>query len=849
MSLARERLTALLAESALTSVELVIAPPGYGKTTVLREYAATDTGAIFVALPEATNLEAFVRCVIAAAVPEALHSVGAVFDGSGDESLDTRAGDWLVSRLRTFDGTLIIDDFHRSAADDRVAHVLVNAVAATHGRMRWVVASREAPRFPMGSWIARGWMGLPVTSDDLRFTLREAAELAALLNVSVAEHDLKTIVEDTLGWPIGVRLALTLVARKRALGQTRVQTREALFALLDDEVWQPLETDLREIIAAAALMSAPTIATLAAAGFSDARSAMARIFARVPFIQPLDDESFAIHDLFREFVTAQAPRRAVVGTAVAARMGTALVSGGNAADGLRLLIDAADVAGVRDALADHAFTLVETGQRSTVQAAVTFLSENDLADDGVVLAMRAAFANSDGSGVNAANLFVRALQRTLPSQMRCEVLHRLAMSYLARGEVNDALKLLLPAVGDPAFSAEEHLVIRTLCTLVRAMNGETADIHESITEIDLAMTSVAAVTQARMLQRLAVAAFYFGDLDASERLAHRAALLAVELSMDTLAALSYGTLYSIATSIDGNTRRARNFLRDQGLAAERAANTALRVFALRGEFQLAAINAETERAQSVDAALAKLVDARTYRDTFAMRTSRALLHISTGDLKKAEAPLAAPASDMSPAEAAFRDALLVLLMLARGDRAGASKALERALLTEAALDHYSRVRISCAYAFRAVGFWMLDRPLQARRSFGFDAAPLPQHYRILVEALRSLTECRHPLPDRSAAAGLCRDLEEADFGAYAALVRLLVERDANEVALSSTEIETLRVFDRYGGRAVDVAKALGKSRYTVQNQIQSAIKKIGCSGRAEALAYARQRGWLDPTDG
>ena len=74
---------------------------------------------------------------------------------------------------------------------------------------------------------------------------------------------------------------------------------------------------------------------------------------------------------------------------------------------------------------------------------------------------------------------------------------------------------------------------------------------------------------------------------------------------------------------------------------------------------------------------------------------------------------------------------------------------------------------------------------------------------------------------------------------------LLVELDANDVELSAAELETLREFDRFGGRAVDVAKALGKSRFTVQNQIQSAIKKLGCSGRAEALAYARQRGWLD----
>jgi DNA-binding CsgD family transcriptional regulator len=126
---------------------------------------------------------------------------------------------------------------------------------------------------------------------------------------------------------------------------------------------------------------------------------------------------------------------------------------------------------------------------------------------------------------------------------------------------------------------------------------------------------------------------------------------------------------------------------------------------------------------------------------------------------------------------------------------------------------------------------------------------LPAHYRIQIEALRKLIGFRHPLPNRGAVAALCQDLEEADFSAYAVLIRRLVDRDANEVELSATEIETLRVFDRYGGRATDVAKALGKSKYTVQNQIQSAIKKIGCSGRAEALAYARQRGWLDATDG
>ena len=181
----RSRLTALLAESALTSVELLIAPPGYGKTTVLREYAGGDPDVALVALHEDTDLESFVREVIAAAVPSALRSVGALFESPDDRSVEDRAADWLVSRLHAFGGTVIVDDFQRASADEAVARVLAATIAATHGRVRWIVSSREAPRFPMGSWIARGWMGLPITGEDLAFTLDEAEALAASLDIAV----------------------------------------------------------------------------------------------------------------------------------------------------------------------------------------------------------------------------------------------------------------------------------------------------------------------------------------------------------------------------------------------------------------------------------------------------------------------------------------------------------------------------------------------------------------------------------------------------------------------------------------------------------------------------------------
>jgi ATP/maltotriose-dependent transcriptional regulator MalT len=847
--LSRPRLTALLAESALTSVELVVAPPGYGKTTLLLDYAAADPGSTFASLPEGADLEAFVRAVIGAAAPAAQRAIGALFANPGEGGFEERVVDWLAGRLRTVAGSLIVDDFHRAAGDERVARVLAAAIGATRGRVRWIVASREAPRLPMGSWIARGWMGLPVTSEDLRFSAEEAGDLAAQLGIAVSADDARRIVHDTLGWPIGVRLALSLVARQREAGPTRMQTRDALFALIDDEVWQPLEPELQRLLAAAALVPKPAISTLIAAGYVDARAAMAAVFARIPFVTPLDDDAFAIHDLFREFVTARRGSWPSAGSA-ATNLGAALIGSGNAADGLRILIAGGDAEEVVRTLAAHAFDLLEMGHGGLVRTALAMLQDHGLGDGGVALAVSGALAFSDGSGTNSANLFERSLRRGTPPGMRAEVARRLALSYANRARPEEALAVLEPLANDGTLSPDDRLENDALSVLFRAIAGslKAPEFGPNAYALERRLVTISPPAQARVQQRLAAAAFHAGDLETAERLAHDCALLATELGMDTVAALAFGTLYSIAGVADADAVRARTFARSQADAAERAASTSLRVFALRAQYAIAAEGAAFAEAESIDAALSNLVDTRSYRETPVFRHARALCYIGAGELDKAESTLRTiPASTLPNAERAYRDAFLAVVLLLRDKRAEAAAVLSPALLHDASHDFYSQMRMAYAYAFRGLAYWALGRAAQARRSFAFHAAGISARDGVLVAGFKAFASLPHPLPTDAALHPIATALRRAGFGAYAEVLQRLAARAANNVELSAAEIETLRVFDRHGGRAADVANALGKSKYTVQNQIQSAIKKLGCSGRAEALAYARQRGWLDTT--
>jgi DNA-binding CsgD family transcriptional regulator len=143
-----------------------------------------------------------------------------------------------------------------------------------------------------------------------------------------------------------------------------------------------------------------------------------------------------------------------------------------------------------------------------------------------------------------------------------------------------------------------------------------------------------------------------------------------------------------------------------------------------------------------------------------------------------------------------------------------------------------------------MALWCHDRTAQSRRIFRFDEDAVAENDRVLLTAVTEI--CAHPrhlVPPTVRRAALER-LSTHGWGGYSRLFEKIFATIEPATTLTPAEIKTLRAFQN-GANTLQVAGLLGKSPHTIEAQLKSAYKKIGCVSRAEALVYARARGWLD----
>jgi LuxR family transcriptional regulator, maltose regulon positive regulatory protein len=188
----------------------VVAPAGYGKTTLLARWAQADERAFaWVALDRRDGDAVVFMRYIAAAVhgvepvsPEVFEALSGPAASSWSKGV-SRLGSALAGVERPL--VLVLDDLH-AVANRSCLDVLAALVEYVPAGSLIAVASREEPGLPMPRWRAAGLLH-EVGAAELRLNEREAGLLLDAAGVELDASELSELTERTEGWAAGLYLA------------------------------------------------------------------------------------------------------------------------------------------------------------------------------------------------------------------------------------------------------------------------------------------------------------------------------------------------------------------------------------------------------------------------------------------------------------------------------------------------------------------------------------------------------------------------------------------------------------------------------------------------------------------
>jgi LuxR family maltose regulon positive regulatory protein len=237
---ARPRLLVRLNEGMRRELVLVCTPAGFGKTTLLAEWArGGDRPVAWLSLDEADNDPARFWRHVAAALdpvrPEIAERVRALL---GPPPLASFEGLVIafVNELAELaeEVALILDDYHviQSPAVHASVELLLHHLPAS---LRLVLATRSDPPLPLARLRGRGQL-TELREADLRFSIEETAELLeSLVGAQLPDTAVAALEDRTEGWAAGLQLAALSLQGTSDIGvRGRVLRQPPLCARLPD---------------------------------------------------------------------------------------------------------------------------------------------------------------------------------------------------------------------------------------------------------------------------------------------------------------------------------------------------------------------------------------------------------------------------------------------------------------------------------------------------------------------------------------------------------------------------------------------------------------------------------------
>ena len=314
--LERPRLRHALDEGAARVLTLLVAPAGWGKTTLLRSWARSVSGDLGTPAwlsvepgDRGARFRAYLHAALRTACPGAVAGVpapGAVSARAYFEHL----ADGLSRLSRPI--ILILDDLQE--ADEEALAGLAFVLGHASGGLRLVVATRVEPTQMLHRWRLTGDL-TELRVRELALTRDETADLLRMHGAAVAMEALDEVWAHTEGWPAGVRLvALDLVAAVEPVDSVEAVAGvpDAAVDYLVTEVLERRLSNIREALLRSSVtdqLSGGLIDALT--GRTDGAAILADLNRSDTYVVPtgVAPTTHRFHRMFRDVLRAELARR------------------------------------------------------------------------------------------------------------------------------------------------------------------------------------------------------------------------------------------------------------------------------------------------------------------------------------------------------------------------------------------------------------------------------------------------------------------------------------------------------------------------------------------------------------
>jgi DNA-binding CsgD family transcriptional regulator len=357
--------------------------------------------------------------------------------------------------------------------------------------------------------------------------------------------------------------------------------------------------------------------------------------------------------------------------------------------------------------------------------------------------------------------------------------------------------------------------------------------------------------RSRILHQTSYVALSAGDHNSARDLATKALAEAEAAYEYDVAARACSVLFNVALLADDDVPAGRVAVAKLADAGRKAGSPALQLYATINAYAVEVVAGDVAAIERLDVDLRRLQIFLTQITSESLLPAQALRAAWDGRFEHAYELLAPSANKLFDDDRnAFRWAEIAVYAAAAGRRSESAAAIRRSREIVRRADPSDRLALR-SRAYLAIAEILLAHDGRARsaiadlRTLARKAGP---RFAALVEAVRALyarwTTGWHGEPSLADALDALEAHDLGGIGRFLGALPLPMTDRARIGLLSDTE-KTILGMIAGGATSKEIAADLGRSSQTIDVHVRSICKKLGCSGRRQAVAFALREGMID----